>query len=76
MPDREAYLELKQTVDDFLELQPILELLAVPAVKDRHWKEIMRISGSTWRLDPDLFKLQNILDAKLLGSRPSQPLGP
>eukprot|EP00667_Euglena_gracilis_P000005 EG_transcript_5 len=64
--DWEAYLELKQTVDDFLELQPVLELLAVPAVKDRHWKEIMKISGCQWRLDADLFKLQNILDAKLL----------
>lgn len=49
--DWEAYLELKQTVDDFLELQPVLELLAVPAVKDRHWKEIMKISGCQWRLD-------------------------
>ena len=47
--DWEAYLELKQTIDDFLELQPVLELLAVPAVKDRHWKEIMKISGCTWR---------------------------
>jgi len=62
----EAYLELKKTIDDFLDLQPMLELLAVPAVKDRHWKEIMKISGHSWRLDPDLFKLQNILEANLL----------
>ncbi len=33
--DWEAYLELKKTIDDFLELQPLLELLAVPAVRDR-----------------------------------------
>ena len=64
--DWEAYLELKKTIDDFLELQPVLELLAVPAVKDRHWKEIMKISNHSWRLDSDLFKLQNILDAQLL----------
>jgi len=64
--DWEAFLELKSTIDDFLELQPVLELLAVPAVKDRHWKEIMKISGTSWRLDADLFKLSNILEAKLL----------
>eukprot|EP01012_Entosiphon_sulcatum_P023115 TRINITY_DN280_c0_g1_i7.p1 TRINITY_DN280_c0_g1~~TRINITY_DN280_c0_g1_i7.p1 ORF type:complete len:2218 (+),score=554.82 TRINITY_DN280_c0_g1_i7:76-6729(+) len=64
--DWEAYLELKKTIDDFLELQPVLELLNNPAVRERHWKDIMKITGVTWRLDADLFKLGNLLEAKLL----------
>ena len=62
----DAYLELKRCIDDFLGLEEIISALAHPAMRERHWKTIMQITSTTWRLDEDLFKLGNILDAKLL----------
>ena len=62
----DAYLELKKCIDDFLGLEEMITNLAHPAMRERHWKSIMQITGTTWRLDEDAFKLGNILDAKLL----------
>ncbi|KAF8281137.1 dynein, axonemal, heavy polypeptide 5 [Trypanosoma cruzi] len=64
--DWDAYVELKKILDDFMELQPVIQELKNPAVVERHWQEIMRITGHKWRTDPDLFKLQNLVDANLL----------
>ncbi|KAH9599603.1 Dynein heavy chain [Trypanosoma melophagium] len=64
--DWDAYVELKKILDDFMELQPVIQELKNPAVVERHWQEIMRVTGHKWRTDPDLFKLQNLVDADLL----------
>ncbi|SCU69962.1 Cytoplasmic dynein 2 heavy chain (DYNC2H1), putative [Trypanosoma equiperdum] len=64
--DWDAYVELKKILDDFMELQPVIQELKNPAVVERHWQEIMRVTGHKWRTDPDLFKLQNLVDANLL----------
>eukprot|EP00659_Diplonema_papillatum_P022661 gene22661-biopygen22997 len=62
----DAFLELKKYIDDFLGLEEMISALAHPAMRERHWKQIMQITSTTWRLDEDLFKLGNILEAKLL----------
>eukprot|EP01064_Diplonema_japonicum_P034643 TRINITY_DN7253_c0_g4_i1.p1 TRINITY_DN7253_c0_g4~~TRINITY_DN7253_c0_g4_i1.p1 ORF type:complete len:4646 (+),score=1368.52 TRINITY_DN7253_c0_g4_i1:87-14024(+) len=62
----DAYLELKKYIDDFLGLEEMISALAHPAMRERHWKTIMQITATTWKLDEDLFKLGNILEAKLL----------
>ena len=62
----DAYLELKKCIDDFLGLEEMISNLAHPAMRERHWKGIMQITGTVWKLDEDIFKLGNILDAKLL----------
>jgi dynein heavy chain len=65
----EAYKVLKQMLDDFIELQPLIKDLKHEAIQKRHWEEIMQITGHKWRLDPDVFKLQNIVDANMLRVR-------
>ena len=35
----------------------------------RHWKEVMRISGHELDLAPETFKLQHLLNAKLLAHK-------
>lgn len=35
----------------------------------RHWKEVMRISGHELDLTPETFKLQQLLNAKLLSHK-------
>ena len=62
----DAYLELKKYIDDFLGLEEMISALAHPAMRERHWKTIMQVTGTSWKLDEDLFKLGNILEAKLL----------
>ncbi|CCW70907.1 unnamed protein product [Phytomonas sp. Hart1] len=62
----DAYKVLKRIIDDFIELQPIIEELKNPAVVERHWQEIMKVTGHKWRTDPDFFKLQDLVDANLL----------
>eukprot|EP00796_Vickermania_ingenoplastis_P003819 gene3823-2705_t len=64
--DWDAYVELKKILDDFMELQPVIQELKNPAVVERHWQEVMKVSGHKWRTDPDLFKLQDLVDANLL----------
>ena len=32
-----AYAEMKERVDDILELQPVFEQLAHPSIRERHW---------------------------------------
>ncbi len=44
----DAYRELRKTIDAFLELQPHLALLAQRSMRDRHWKVIMKITGTRW----------------------------
>ncbi|CAM39085.2 putative dynein heavy chain [Leishmania braziliensis MHOM/BR/75/M2904] len=64
--DWDAYVELKTILDNFMELQPVIQELKSPAVVERHWQEIMKVSGHKWRTDPDVFKLQDLVDANLL----------
>ena len=35
----------------------------------RHWKEVMRITGRELDLTPETFKLQHLLNAKLLAHK-------
>jgi dynein heavy chain len=62
----EAYRVLKQILDDFMELQPLIKDLKHEAIQKRHWEEIMNLTGHRWRLDPDVFRLQHIVDANIL----------
>eukprot|EP00760_Papus_ankaliazontas_P006643 PhM_4_TR1311/c1_g1_i1/m.52782/K10408/DNAH; dynein heavy chain, axonemal len=62
----DAYLELKRLLDNFEELKELVKMLKNDAVKQRHWEAIMAITKTSWRLDADTFKLQNILRANLL----------
>lgn len=63
----QAYIDLKNKIDNFRELQPLLEDLSNRSImQPRHWREIMDITGATFNMDEDVFKLQDVLDANLL----------
>ena len=42
-----AYSELKNRIDDFGETMPILVKLSSPAIKERHWKQVITICAIT-----------------------------
>jgi dynein heavy chain len=66
----EAYIELSQTIQDFLEILPLLTELSKPAMRDRHWKKISKLTGKEFDLEKfHELKLRSILEANLLEYR-------
>jgi dynein heavy chain len=39
-----AYKELKQEIDDMIEIIPLVEGLAKPSIRPRHWEEIIEMT--------------------------------
>ncbi|XP_028985303.1 dynein axonemal heavy chain 5 isoform X3 [Betta splendens] len=62
----QAYLDLKKTIDEFSECCPVLELMTNKAMMTRHWKRITEVTGHTFEVETDTFKLRNIMEAPLL----------
>nr|XP_006825999.1 PREDICTED: dynein heavy chain 5, axonemal [Saccoglossus kowalevskii] len=62
----QAFLDLKQTIDDFNETCPLLEMMANKAMMKRHWDRITGITGHTFDVESDTFLLRNIMMAPLL----------
>ena len=46
-PVRWSLVEYPTKFDDFLEMLPLFQSLAHKAMRERHWDEIMRITGTT-----------------------------
>ncbi|XP_059507513.1 dynein axonemal heavy chain 5-like [Stegostoma tigrinum] len=61
-----AYLDLKQTIDDFSESCPLLEMMSNKAMMPRHWQHIAQVTDHDFDVDSETFKLSNILEAPLL----------
>ena len=65
----DAFIVLKKILDDFIELQPIIQELKNESVVERHWQQVMQATGHKWKTDPDLFRLQNLVDSNMLKVR-------
>jgi len=64
-----AYQKLRKTIDDFLELQPLLEKLSDESMRNRHWKQIEDKVGKEFKKSDEEFKLKHILEAEILDSK-------
>ena len=62
----EAFVELKRTIDDFLETLPLVQSLAHPCMRSRHWTQLMTVTGRQLAVHSDTFKLSTLLEADLL----------
>ncbi|RLN86351.1 hypothetical protein BBJ28_00004571 [Nothophytophthora sp. Chile5] len=63
----EAYGILRKAIAEFLEVLPIIRELTRESIKPRHWEEIVKTcSGHRLPFESEAFKLQDVLDAKLL----------
>ena len=40
----DAYFELKKEIDDMTEILPLVEQLAKPSIRPRHWDEIIGLT--------------------------------
>jgi len=62
----EAFIELKRTIDDFLETLPLVQQLAHPSMRNRHWQALQNTTGRQLNVYSDTFKLSMLLEVDLL----------
>lgn len=43
--DWQAYVDCRDTIDNFLEMLPLFQALAHKAMRERHWRAIMQVTG-------------------------------
>ena len=61
-----AYKTLKQQIEDFQNLLPILSELSKDSIRPRHWEEIMEITQSQFEFDGPEFKLSSLLEIDIV----------
>jgi dynein heavy chain len=63
----DAYKELKQEIDDMTEILPLVESLAKPSIRPRHWDEVIALTKEDIPYTSETFSLSQLLKANLLG---------
>ncbi|XP_067674368.1 uncharacterized protein [Haliotis asinina] len=74
LKDWDAYNDLKTQLQTYLEVFPLLHNLAskaqnkygLPEIRNRHWLQVMQVTGSTFQLEANVFKLTHLLDIGLI----------
>jgi len=61
-----AYQELKKEIDDMTEIIPLVEALAKPSIRPRHWDEVIEITKCEIPYQSESFNLNQLLQAPLL----------
>ena len=56
--DWPAYNACRKTIDDFLEMLPLFQALTHKSMRERHWKDVMKITSHEFSQADDVFKLQ------------------
>ncbi|PRD32630.1 UNVERIFIED_CONTAM: Dynein heavy chain 5 [Trichonephila clavipes] len=64
-----AFTQLKKMIDDFNELCPLLDLMTNKAMKSRHWKRLIELTGQEFDVTCPHFCLKDILKAPLLNHK-------
>jgi dynein heavy chain len=61
-----AYKELKQEIDDMIEILPMVEGLAKDSIRNRHWDEIIEITKEDIPYQEESFNFEQLMAAPLL----------
>ncbi|KAF6214793.1 hypothetical protein GE061_009536 [Apolygus lucorum] len=69
MKDWPAFIELKKKIDDFTESCPLLEMMANPSMKDRHWARLETLLKCKFDVESPDFTLGDIMSAPLLKNK-------
>lgn len=62
----DAYKELKQEIDDMVTILPIIQQLANPSIRPRHWDEIIEMTKCEIPYEDETFLLRDLLAVPLL----------
>ncbi|XP_070568705.1 dynein axonemal heavy chain 5-like isoform X4 [Ptychodera flava] len=70
MPDKlkdwDAYNDMKNAIKAYLDVFPLLHKLASQEIRNRHWLQVMSVTGSSFQLEANVFKLLHLLDIGLI----------
>ncbi|XP_055954878.1 dynein axonemal heavy chain 8 [Patella vulgata] len=66
LKDWDAYNDLKTKLQTYLEVFPLLHKLASKEIRNRHWLQVMQVTGSSFQLEANVFKLCHLLDIELI----------
>ena len=66
LKDWQAFIDLKQKIDDFSECCPLLEMMSNKAMQRRHWDRISTATGYPFDTDSENFLLRHVMEAPLL----------
>ncbi|BES88501.1 dynein heavy chain [Nesidiocoris tenuis] len=69
MKDWPAFVELKKKIDDFTESCPLLEMMANPSMKERHWVRLENLLKCKFDVESPDFTLGDIMAAPLLKNK-------
>jgi len=69
LKDWQAFIDLKQKIDDFSECCPLLEMMANKAMQRRHWDRITNATGYTFDIESENFLLRHVMEAPLLKNK-------
>ncbi|CAM9799127.1 unnamed protein product [Ectocarpus fasciculatus] len=64
-----AYKTLKVQIEDFQTILPLLQELTKESIRDRHWEEIMQITGSEFDFAGPEFRLSSLLEIDMVAKR-------
>ena len=62
----QAFIDLKQKIDDFSESCPLLEMMSNKAMQRRHWDRIAAVTGHPFDIESENFLLRHVMQAPLL----------
>jgi len=65
----DAYKELKQEIEDMNEIIPLVDALAKPSIRSRHWEEVIEMTKEPIPYDSETFTLSQLLAAPLLNHK-------
>ncbi|KAJ8314952.1 hypothetical protein KUTeg_007102 [Tegillarca granosa] len=66
LKDWDAYTDLKTQLQTYLAVFPLLHNLASKEIRNRHWLKVMNVTGTTFQLEANVFKLCHLLDIGLI----------
>lgn len=62
----EAYKDLKTEIENMTTIIPIVDSMAKPVIRDRHWEEVIELTKTPIPYQSETFHLQQLLDAPIL----------
>ncbi|XP_051780690.1 uncharacterized protein LOC114649411 [Erpetoichthys calabaricus] len=66
LTDWDAYNEMARQIKFYIDCIPVLHILATKEIRNRHWLQVMAVTGSSFPLEATVFKLHHLLDIDLL----------
>ncbi|XP_052089132.1 uncharacterized protein LOC127725852 isoform X10 [Mytilus californianus] len=66
LKDKDAYNDLKTSLQTYLEVFPLLKALNSKEIRNRHWSRVMFVTHSSFPLEANVFKLKHLLEIELI----------